>query len=404
MNIWIIQLHEPTHLNSLAKKMRTFHLVEELKKYSHITWFTSAHNHFTKKWIYPSDKFIKYDSNTSFYFIRGVGYSKNFSLRRFLDSRILALKMYFLFKKLDKPDLIICSLPNYDVCYYACKYAVMNTIPFIVDVRDKWPDNFLDPFNRYLKKFITIFLFFEYRMIKYIFKHSNHIISISSGLLNWAKGFLTDPINKNCTVLYLGSEKLKSVSNNKNFSNVINKLNNKIVILFFGTFGFYHNPQIILELAKKCSKNNFHFIIAGKGFYEDELNKLANNLDNVSFVGWLNIDELNFILTYCNLGICPVGSNLNYDFFPNKAFTYMSAGLPLLNGFSGDIKEDIDKFSIGYNYDSLDDLFKFILYLELNPNHISYMKNNISLIYDDYFSVNIIYKKYADIVLSLLKD
>ena len=62
------------------------------------------------------------------------------------------------FKKLarspniEKPDIMVVSMPSVLLCNEAVKFAKENNIPVVVDLRDMWPDIFADRAPKMLKK------------------------------------------------------------------------------------------------------------------------------------------------------------------------------------------------------------------------------------------------------------
>ncbi|GAH39902.1 unnamed protein product, partial [marine sediment metagenome] len=79
--------------------------------------------------------------------LRGCRYQKNVSIARYIDHQIVAFKFRMQSKKYSKPDVIVASIPDYLLAYEAARYARKNSIPFLVDIRDLWPDIFLDRFR-----------------------------------------------------------------------------------------------------------------------------------------------------------------------------------------------------------------------------------------------------------------
>ena len=41
----------------------------------------------------------------------------------------------------ERPDVVVISIPAHDVAYRFAQFAVANGIPYVIDARDKWPDS-----------------------------------------------------------------------------------------------------------------------------------------------------------------------------------------------------------------------------------------------------------------------
>lgn len=64
MNIWLIKVGEVLPLESDSRKMRTVLLAESLVERRHdVLWWTSAFDHFKKKWIFRTDTELNVKSN-----------------------------------------------------------------------------------------------------------------------------------------------------------------------------------------------------------------------------------------------------------------------------------------------------------------------------------------------------
>ena len=51
-----------------------------------------------------------------------------------------------------------------------------------------------------------------------------------------------------------------------------------------------------------------------------ELHKLADNVPNLYFTGWLDIDDIDYVLKRSHVGVCSTGATSEREFFPNKVF------------------------------------------------------------------------------------
>jgi len=71
-------------------------------------------------------------------------YKKNVSIERIINHHILAYKFSKLAELEVQPDVVLCSYPTIELSLVATKYGKRKNVPVIIDVRDLWPDNFLD--------------------------------------------------------------------------------------------------------------------------------------------------------------------------------------------------------------------------------------------------------------------
>ena len=108
----------------------------------------------------------------------------------------------------------------------------------------------------------------------------------------------------------------------------------------------------------------------------------CQNLKNIIFTGWINQNEIQFILRNTKIGLIPYRNDVNLsNAMPNKFSEYMSFGIPILTSLSGSVSEILNKEKIGIQYssDSLD-LYNKILDLYNNESSLNeYSKNSKNL-------------------------
>jgi glycosyltransferase involved in cell wall biosynthesis len=375
MNIWLIQTGEPLPLDKNVRKMRTAVLADKLVEKGHsVLWWTSAFDHFKKKWIFNKNTELELSKNYKIYALRGLGYKKNISLSRFIDHRIIARKFKNKAVEVQKPDIVVASLPSHDLAYESVMFAERNNIPIIVDIRDPWPDILLDHIPQKLKDIAKMLFLMEFQMIKKTMRAATGLSAVTSTLLDWGLKYASRGKRQSDNVYYLGYKKplMNNFSSvNKSYLQAYKRIKDKFIVLFIGTISnAYHNPSILLKAAEMLIHNkNIHFVIAGDGESLTTLINEATGLNNVTFTGWLNQEEIEFWLQNSKIGVCPVAKKV--DFPTNKAYAYLSAGLPIISAFQGDIKGVIEKYEIGFYYPPGD--------VNMLVNHIKMLYNNTTL-------------------------
>ena len=59
----------------------------------------------------------------------------------------------------------------------------------MLDVKDNWPENFLEPFPKRIRLIAELFLLPYFILSKYIFINSKYISSITESFIIWIKNF-----------------------------------------------------------------------------------------------------------------------------------------------------------------------------------------------------------------------
>ena len=80
-------------------------------------------------------------------FIEEPGYKRNVCIKRFYSHYLFGLNLYKYISNRKKPDVIYCAVPSLTGPYFISKYCMKNSIKFVVDIQDLWPEAFKMIFN-----------------------------------------------------------------------------------------------------------------------------------------------------------------------------------------------------------------------------------------------------------------
>ena len=411
MRIWLVQTGEMLPLTPLDRRMRTGHLAMELASRGHqVIWWSSSFDHLSKRWIEKKDKTIRLNDNLKIKLIKGIGYNKNVSFKRYLDHLYLAFKFKKQIQKERVPDIIISSLPDHHLAYEATKYALKKDVPVVIDLRDLWPDLFIDLIKQtFFKKLIKILLARDYWKTRFSLQHAHGLVTMMLHYLQIGSERGQRLNNKNDRIFYLGAENIK-VQEKKNIREevnfIISTVREKFVVLFVGAFNKISHPITLINAVKSIKEMDtsleIEFILAGDGEHFEKLKSLASGYPQIKFTGWINNDEVSALLKIADVGIVTVNEPIIA--FPNKVFTYLSGGLPIISSLEGEVKEIINKENIGYfyEYDKPQDLMKKILLLAESKKLRDSMASNSKKVFDRLFDSKNIYSSYADYVENIV--
>jgi glycosyltransferase involved in cell wall biosynthesis len=394
LNIWLLQTGEPWPLDRGARKMRTAFLADRLVERGHsVLWWTSAFDHFKKTWLFRDDTEIEAAPGLRILALKGAGYKRNISLSRWIDHRAIARKFKRLAAPKPRPDLVVASLPAHDLAYEAVLFAHENAIPSIIDIRDQWPDIFLELVPRRLKKIARWLFGRDFLMTQKSLQLADSLVAVTETFLKWGLAYAQRQKSDHDRVFYLGGQG-KSPSIDQH-SALIEKLGNRFVVTFIGTFASYHNPSVVVTCAKKIKDDDICFVLAGDGELLEEVKERASSLPNIIFPGWLAEGEIQALLSCSHIGICPTAKSVSL--IPNKFITYLSAGLPVISAFGGELKEIIEQWEIGFYYppNDADALAESIVRLHRDTGLRHKMAQNAYWVFHKMFDADKIYDDYV---------
>lgn len=356
MNIWIFNHHALTP--DMSGGTRHYDFAKELTKRGHSVTIVASSFHYSK---YQEMK--EYDDreyleetidNINFIWIKTPSYFGNgFSRVKNMLSYFLKVLKYIPKLNLKKPDIIVGSSVHLFAVYSAYKLSKKYNTPFIMEVRDIWPQTLIDMGISKWHPFIILLGVLE----KYLYKKADRIISNLP--------YAYEHIEK-----FVSREKFEWISNGVDLSNIkyIPKVQKeKFVISYTGAIGVANNLQLLLDVAKKLKeKKDIYFRIVGDGAQKEKLKDFVKkeNLTNVSIENPVPKKEVTNILQdsdilFFNLIDSPV---FNFGISSNKLFDYMASGRVII--FSTKAKNNpIKDAQAGYSItpDDIEELEKTIL-------------------------------------------
>ncbi|MDO9265520.1 MAG: glycosyltransferase family 4 protein [Sulfurimonas sp.] len=363
MNIWIFNHHALTP--DMSGGTRHYDFAKELIKRGHKVTIVASSFHYSKyqEMKEYGDKEYLLESidgidfiwiKTPAYFGNGISRVKNMLSYTFKVLKIMPTL------NLSKPDIIIGSSVHLFAVWVAYKLAQKYKTPFIMEVRDLWPQTLIDMGISKWHPFILLLGWLE----KYLYKKADKIISN----LPYAYDYIGQFVER---------EKFIWISNGVDLSNiryVPKERSEKFVISYTGAIGVANNLQILLDAAKKLQgEKDIYFTIVGDGAEKKKLKKFVkeNNLQNVSIENSVPKSEVSNILQNSNVLFLSLIDSPLYRFgiSLNKLFDYMASGRVTI--FAGNSKNNpVKDANAGYSIapDDVEQLEKTILEIYNLPN------------------------------------
>lgn len=316
---------------------------------------------------YNEDNYkIENKDGVKFVWVKTYPYERN-NIKRMVNILSYAWKINFLIPKLklNKPDVIIGSTVHPFASLVASKFAKKYQVPFIFEIRDLWPQTFIDMGLWEKDSFQS--KVFEY-IEKMTVRRSDRIIVLS-------------PL----TVKYL-YQKYRYVEDktlllpngiNDNFLVPIKqKLGVKINITYLGGIDRVHGLEFLIDLASNLKDEEIDFVVYGDGKERKNLENMAQKrkLLNIQFKGSVPKMEVPKTLSQANLLFVST-SNVLYG-SENKLYEYMATGKPIIVATAGEHNNPIRDINCGVALDR-EDLNKASFDL---VNFIKENKNNFEVI------------------------
>lgn len=402
--IWLLQDGEPLPIDEKPRQMRTALLAEALLESGHsVVWFSSIINH-AKHERRPFTLGAHSVQGTLYevVLLQGVTYKSNFSPLRVLSQAIGGIDFFFTARKLPAPDLIVASYPSPELCFAGALYSKRKQIPFMMDVRDSWPDTF-SSYARGIKKLLVSILSVVYLFLfRYSASKAHKLVASTNLFLSWAQQETDSAAVRDGDVLYLG---YPDTCQQSDFSFRIEK--ETFDVVFVASFGRSYDGLRFIEIARRVAERSdakikFYFI--GDGEEREAWEAAAQELSDVVFTGWCDAQELHERLLQADVGAILLNEWVHWT-VPNKFFEYICYGLAILNSVPGELDEFVDSAGIGLTLsdDSVDATADYIISLATNAEQRLTVYEKSRALYTEQFMATSVYDEYVGEIEKLIK-
>lgn len=416
MRIWLVQRAESTPHDDFGNRriMRVGILANLLQSQGHeVIWWTSAFDHIGKRKRFTTSKRLIVKNNYSIHYIRSFGYKKNISLSRFIDNYFISNQ----FKKdieleKSKPDLILTSIPSVELSKVAVRYAKKNKIPIVLDIRDLYPDVFIELLPKSIHWFLQILTLPMRISLKEVCKNVNVISGITDTFINWGIDHSGRKRNDKdiCFPMAYIKNDLSDEKRNEAYSfwKKLGIIENDqfLNVVFIGTFTNSFNFQTIFSAAKILESKGLpiRFIFCGIGEKEVEIRLKCAKYNSCMFAGWINAAQIKVILELSDVGLAPYVHTKNFtENIPNKPAEYLSEKLLIATSLEhGKLFDLIKLEKCGLSYgENPNKLASFLETLRKDSNELKRLKMNAENLFNRDFDGNKVYNSMINFLESL---
>lgn len=335
MNIWIFNQY--AHGPDLPGGTRHYDLGRELVRRGHrVTIFATSFHHYLHREtrLQPGERWKIEDLNgVRFVWIRTPPYWRN-DWRRVRNMAIFTLRAWRLGRKLPKlmpevgkPDVVIGSSPHLLTPLAAYKVARSFRVPFVMEVRDLWPQTIIDMGAFGAKHPITKAL---QALERFLYYRAKRIIT----LLPLAHAYIT--------ALGIPREKIVWIPNGVDLSRFTYSLSEKcntsgFTVMYMGAHGYANALDVVIRAAKVVQEkgyNDIQFVLIGSGPEKPALISLARKLElqNVEFLDPVPKDEVPRVLAKAGAAVFVLRDIplYRYGISLNKLFDYWALAKPII--------------------------------------------------------------------------
>lgn len=359
MQICIFQTGEPLHIDKgNYRPMRCMLLADKLIDKGHKVSIISSDFHHQRK-VHRTNNFSTFNinSNLSIHLIPSLGYKKHISFRRIADHFILAVNLYLFLKKnkIFKPAKFFIGYPPILSSLVLSIWCKKNNIPYMLDVKDKWPIQFLEPFSNRIKKIIRLLIEPYFISARLVFRNSNKITSITDSYIHWIKNFANINNKNNCFVsplirkpLFLTKEQNDEAL--RSWLKLSLNIKKTRYFCFIGSFTKSFDFDFIYKSAELLIVKNpeIKFVICGSGDQYKNIIQKFDSCQNVLVFGEINKYMSKVLIKNSIATLAPYINNQNFkDHVPNKIIESLENNTPFITTLDGKLKSIVEEYNNG---------------------------------------------------------
>ena len=317
------------------RKQRYWLMAEAFVRAGHrVVYWTSSFSH-AKKGIRDQGSGIR-GQGIEVRFVPTLPYSKNVSFARVRSHRAYAKEWLRLARDVDRPDLIVTSVPTLSAALAALGLGRMFGAKVVVDVQDAWPETF----ERLAPKgfrWLAHLLLTPWRMDarSMIYRKADLVTGVCdryrelTGRSDYYRAYLGIENGRESSVSGQKSSILRYVPTNR-----------KIRLVYSGNLGKSYDLGTIVKAVE--ANVDFELDVAGYGDF-------ACTCPRVRFHGMLSAPQLQALFAQCDIGVVPM-ANESWVGIPNKFFDYSAAGLLIVSSLDGESAGLLRKYGCGVTY------------------------------------------------------
>lgn len=362
MRFWLIKTGESLPVGaSKDRLLRTGMLGKELVARGHeVVWFSGTFDHVRKMSLSDTECELEVSPGFKISLLYGPAYKRNISLARIRHHQEMAKSFIRKIQTLPKPDAVLCSMPTIEFSIAATDYGKKHGIPVVLDLRDRWPDIYLELFPKVARPLLRPLLTPMYRSLRKACRAAYALSGITPEFVQWGLDLAErkeGPDDRHFWHGYHRAEpSAESLVTARAFWKAHDVLPEDFTIAFLGAMSLELDTVVYAarELAERTAGGRrVRLVLCGNGdrldFYRALVKELK--LTNVLFPGWVGKPESWDLLRLASAGLAPYPARSDFVIsIPSKIVEYFSAGLPILSSLPGKLEKLLEEEGCGLTY------------------------------------------------------
>lgn len=401
MHFWLVNSAEPTPVDQGDWRLRRMGILADLMVNAghEVTWWNSTFFHASKSERFQTDTTVEVSDRYRVRFLHAPPYRKNVSLQRIKNHRILGRKFRQQATTLPEPDLILSSYPTLELCDEANRYGRQHGVPNVIDIRDLWPDLFLDIAPRLARPLARLALQPYFSMAERVCQQATAITGNTDEFVQWGLDRGEREATENDRSFAFGyvspnpSEEQTAAAGEFFRERGVDP--EVPIICFFGSINHHFDFETVFNAYRTIRKQQrVQLVICGDGEQLTSLRTQLADEPDVIFPGWVNGPQIWTLMQWSKFGLAPYVASPNFfKNVANKPIEYLAGDLPILCSLSqGALHRLVVEQDCGIAYDgSADKLASQVLAALDSPQRYEELRSNATSTFKESYSAEHVY-------------
>ena len=328
-------------------------------------------------------------------------FSKNF-YKRFVDEILYSFILCYQIVKI-RPNTLIssnCPLIPQLFAFILCKTLKINFIFWLQDIISIAAKEILKKQKNPLMGIVSkIFFKIEF----FILRNSKHIVTISEDFDDVLIQHNVDKSKISCIPNWSPINEIPLLNKKNSFSKKYN-LDKSFNILYSGTLGFKHNPNVLIELSKFLEKKNFNtkIVIVSEGEVVSYLKRESEkqSLNNFLFLPFQDFNLFPQVLASADISLVMLEKSAGQFSVPSKLLSILCSGrIPIVFVSKKNLTSRIvSRNNCGISVESQEDLNNAVSDVYNNFSKYEKMSANARIYAEKNFNIDNIVNKFQKII------
>ena len=256
---------------------------------------------------------------------------------------------------IDKPDVVLASSPPIFPMFSAWLICKMRGIPFVIEVRDLWPESAVQMGILKNRQLIAIMAWME----RLLYNQSRKVVALTAGIREdiCRRGWPESKVDLvTCGVdfdrLYPDAPGAALVRERHGWQG-------KRVVMYFGAIGEANNIPVILRVATRLrDRSDIVFVLVGDGMKRQatQQNIAQAGLDNVLLLPPVPKHDARMFINAADVCLVTLQDIPLFEgAIPTKLIDYMACGKAVLCGIRGEAQKIVVDAGAGFAFEPDDD-------------------------------------------------